>query len=153
MRKYSSRKSITIIAVITAITVTITGCSTATTGTAKSWANGRSGTRQMTVETQPVKLSDIGGGQVFTGSITPAFTTNLSSKVSGRITSVDVNVGDRVKVGQALAHIDTTTLQQSVEQSKSDVALSQAQYSKVVNDQSNSVASAQKALAVQQAAY
>ncbi|MCY9665140.1 efflux RND transporter periplasmic adaptor subunit [Paenibacillus alginolyticus] len=153
MRKYNSLNSITIIAVVTAITVTITGCSTAATGTAKPGANGRSGTRQMTVETQQVKLSDIGGGQVFTGSITPAFTTNLSSKVNGRITSVDVNVGDRVKVGQALAHIDTTTLQQSVEQSKSDVALSQAQYSKVVNDQSNSVALAQKALAVQQAAY
>ncbi|MEW9698590.1 efflux RND transporter periplasmic adaptor subunit [Paenibacillus sp. SI8] len=153
MRKYSSLKSTTIIAVVTAITVTIAGCSTAATTTAKPGANGRSGVRQMTVETQPVKLSDIGGGQVFTGSITPAFTTNLSSKASGRITSLDVNVGDRVQVGQALAHIDTTTLQQSVEQSKVDVAVSQAQYSKAVNEQANSVTAAQKSLAVQQAAY
>jgi RND family efflux transporter MFP subunit len=107
----------------------------------------------MSVVTQPVKLSDIGGGQVFTGSITPAFFTNLSSKVSGRIVSMDVNLGDHVKVGQALAHIDTSTLQQSVEQLKSDLAMSQAQYSKTVNDQANSEAVAQKALAVQQAAY
>jgi RND family efflux transporter MFP subunit len=107
----------------------------------------------MSVVTQPVKLSDIGGGQVFTGSITPAFTTNLSSKVSGRIVSMDVNLGDHVKVGQALAHIDSSTLQQSVEQSKSDLALNQVQYSKTVNDQANSVALAQKVLAVQQAAY
>ncbi|SDO29602.1 RND family efflux transporter, MFP subunit [Paenibacillus sp. yr247] len=152
MRKYSSLKSTTIIAVVTAITVTIAGCSTAAS-TAKPGANGRSGTRQMTVETQTVKLSDIGGGQIFTGSITPAFTTNLSSKVSGRITSLDVNVGDKVKVGQSLAHIDTTVLQQSLEQSKSDLALSQVQYNKTVNDQTNSLALAQKALAVQQAAY
>ncbi|MBP1962918.1 efflux RND transporter periplasmic adaptor subunit [Paenibacillus aceris] len=152
MRKYSSLKSTTIIAVVTAITVTIAGCS-APASTAKPGANGRSGTRQMTVETQVVKLSDIGGGQVFTGSITPAFTTNLSSKVNGRITSLDVNIGDKVTVGQALAHIDTTALQQSVEQTKSDFALSQVQYNKVVNDQANSLALAQKTLAVQQAAY
>lgn len=152
MRKYSSLKSTTIIAVVTAITVTIAGCSTPAS-TAKPGANGRTGTRQMTVETQVVKLSDIGGGQVFTGSITPTFTTNLSSKVNGRITSLDVNIGDKVKVGQALAHIDTTALQQSVEQTKSDYALSQVQYNKVVNDQANSLALAQKTLAVQQAAY
>lgn len=63
MRKYSSLKSTTIIAVVTAITVTIAGCSTPAS-TAKPGANGRTGTRQMTVETQVVKLSDIGGGQV-----------------------------------------------------------------------------------------
>ncbi|MDR6880985.1 efflux RND transporter periplasmic adaptor subunit [Bacillus sp. 3255] len=152
MRKYSSLKSTTIIAVVTAITVTIAGCSTPAS-TAKPGANGRSGTRQMTVETQVVKLSDIGGGQIFTGSITPTFTTNLSSKVNGRITSLDVNIGDKVEVGQALAHIDTTSLQQSVEQTKSELALSQVQYNKVVNDQANSLAMAQKTLAVQQAAY
>ncbi|SEC78738.1 efflux RND transporter periplasmic adaptor subunit [Paenibacillus sp. GP183] len=152
MRKFSSLKSTTIIAVISAITVVIAGCNPAAS-TAKPGASGRSGTRQMSVVTQPVKLSDIGGGQVFTGSITAAFTTNLSSKVSGRIVSMDVNLGDHVKVGQALAHIDTYALQQSVEQSKSDLATSQAQYSKTVNDQANSAAMAQKALAVQQAAY
>jgi|GEM_PF-2163196 len=152
MRKYSSLKSTTIIAVATAITVTIAGCSSAPT-TAKPGANGRTGTRQMTVETQAVKLSDIGGGQVFTGSITPAFTTNLSSKVSGRITSLDVKIGDHVTLGQALAHIDTSTLEQSIEQSQSDLAVSQAQYNKAISDQANSLASAQKAFAVQQATY
>ncbi|MFC5452519.1 efflux RND transporter periplasmic adaptor subunit [Paenibacillus aestuarii] len=152
MRKYSSLKSTTIIAVATAITVTIAGCSSAPT-TAKPGANGRTGTRQMTVETQAVKLSDIGGGQVFTGSITPAFTTNLSSKVSGRISSLDVKIGDHVTVGQALAHIDTSTIEQSIEQSQSDLAVSQAQYNKAINDQANALASAQKAFAVQQAAY
>ncbi|MEC0229233.1 efflux RND transporter periplasmic adaptor subunit [Paenibacillus alba] len=152
MRKYSSLKSTAIIAVVTAITVSIAGCSTPAS-TPKPGASGRTGTRQMTVETQVVKLSDIGGGQIFTGAITPAFTTNLSSKVNGRMTALDVTVGEKVKIGQALAHIDTTTLQQSVEQTKSEVALSQVQYNKVINDQANSLASAQKALAVQQAAY
>ncbi|OCT12113.1 hypothetical protein A8709_30130 [Paenibacillus pectinilyticus] len=152
MSKYSSLKSTTIIAVFAAITVTVAGCSAPTTA-ARPGANARSGARQMSVETQVVKMSDIGGGQVFTGSITPAFTTNLSSKVNGRITSLDVSIGDKVKTGQALAHIDTTTLEQSVEQTKSDLAVSQVQYNKVVNDQANSLAVAQKALAVQQAAY
>lgn len=152
MRKYSSLKRSTIITVFAAITVTVAGCSAPSTA-AKPGANARTGARQMSVETQVVKLSDIGGGQVFTGSITPAFTTNLSSKVNGRVTSIDVSIGDKVKAGQAIAHIDTTTLAQSIEQTKSDLAVSEVQYNKVVNDQANSLAVAQKALAVQQAAY
>ncbi|UJF31319.1 biotin/lipoyl-binding protein [Paenibacillus hexagrammi] len=146
-----SLRSISFIAAVTAVTV-IAGCSTAGTA-AKPGANNRSAVRQMTVETQTVKLSDIGGGQVFTGSITPAFTTNISSKVSGRVNAINVAVGDHVQVGEALAEIDTTSLRQSLEQSQMDLAVTQAQYNKAIADQQNSLVAAQKSLAVQQAAY
>lgn len=107
----------------------------------------------MAVETQILKLTDVGGGQQFTGSITPAYTSNISARVNGRVADLKVKVGDRVTMGQVLAQIDTTALQQSLEQSQSTAAVNQAQYNKAVDDQANTLASAQKALALQKAQY
>lgn len=108
-------------------------------------------TRTLAVETQVVKESDIGGGQVFTGSITPSVTTNVASKLNGKVIAVLVAVGEHVKVGQSLATIDTTALQQSLEQSQGALGVSQAQFTKSQHDQENSLATAQKALAAAQA--
>lgn len=154
MGKLKKVKKATVLGIAVVLAVSMAGCSTGAAASKQGARGGRNGgTRQMTVATQTVKMSDVGGGQIFTGSISPAFTTNLSSKVSGRVASIDVKVGDRVSVGQAIAKIDTTTLQQTLEQTKSSAAVSQAQYAKSVNDQANSVAAAEKALAAQQTSY
>ncbi|MFH5182700.1 efflux RND transporter periplasmic adaptor subunit [Paenibacillus sp. TAB 01] len=112
---------------------------------------GGAGARQFPVETQVVKMSEVTGGQVFTGSITPIYTTNISSKISGRVTELMVKAGDRVQVGQPLARIDTTSLQQQIAQTENSVAVTEAQVQKTINDQANSVATAEKTLSVQQA--
>ncbi|WP_248926811.1 efflux RND transporter periplasmic adaptor subunit [Paenibacillus hamazuiensis] len=111
------------------------------------------GARQFPVETQVVKMAEVSGGQVFSGSISPQFTTNLSAKVTGRVTDVMVKVGDRVKVGQPLAKIDTSTLEQTLASTQADLAASEASYQKAVSDQANSVATAEKNYALQQANY
>ncbi|CAG7635072.1 efflux RND transporter periplasmic adaptor subunit [Paenibacillus allorhizosphaerae] len=111
----------------------------------------RSGPRQFAVETQTVKMQDVGGGQVFTGSITPQYTTNVSSRVTGRVTDVMVKVGDYVKKGQPLAQIDTTQLQQQISQSQASLAVTAAQYEKAQSDQVNSIATTEKQLEVQKA--
>jgi RND family efflux transporter MFP subunit len=111
----------------------------------------RGGARQFPVETQIVKMSEVAGGQVFTGSITPVYTTNISAKINGRVTEIMVKVGDRVKVGQPLAKLDTSALEQTLASAQADLAASQAQYQKSVNDQANSVAASEKSLAFQQA--
>ncbi len=132
---------------VAAITAAMTGCakSSAAGSAGKQGAGGNRAPRQMAVETQIVQLSDASGGQIFfTGSIAPAFTTNLSSKISGRVTSLEVKVGDHVKAGQALARIDTAQLQQQLDQQKSAVAVTQAQYNKAVSDQANTVSNAEK---------
>ncbi|WP_165452570.1 efflux RND transporter periplasmic adaptor subunit [Paenibacillus thalictri] len=113
----------------------------------------RGGARQFPVETQTVKMDDVTGGQVFSGSVTPVFTTNLSAKVTGRVTEMMVKVGDRIKAGQPLAKIDTSTLEQSVVSAQADYALSEASLQKAINDQANTVASSEKTLAQQQATY
>ncbi|KIL38261.1 hypothetical protein SD70_27425 [Gordoniibacillus kamchatkensis] len=122
------------------------GCGSASTNPKQGAQGGRGAARQMPVVTQTVKMSDVGGGQVFTGSITPVFTSNVASRVTGRIASIDVNVGDRVKTGQAIAHIDTTQLQQQLETTKSSAAVSQAQYNKALSDYASGLAAAQNAL-------
>ncbi|CAG7640026.1 Multidrug resistance protein MdtA [Paenibacillus solanacearum] len=111
----------------------------------------RSGPRQFAVETQTVKMQEVGGGQVFTGSITPQYTTNISSRVTGRVTDIMVKVGDHVKKGQPLAQIDTTQLQQQISQSQASLAVTSAQYEKAQSDQVNTVASTEKQLELQKA--
>ncbi|MDQ1912854.1 efflux RND transporter periplasmic adaptor subunit [Paenibacillus sp. GD4] len=111
----------------------------------------RGGPRSFPVETQVVKLSDMGGGQVFTGSITPQYTTNVSSRVSGRVTEVMVKVGDRVKAGDPLAKLDTSTLQQQISQQENALAVSSAQLQKAIKDQANAEATAEKRIASQRA--
>lgn len=146
MNKWKALKRVTAASLVVLLAASAAGCSTAATNPRQGAQGGRGAARQMAVETQKVKLSDVGGGQVFTGSITPVYTSNLSSRVTGRVASIDVNVGDRVTAGQALAHIDTTQLQQQLETTKSSAAVSQAQYTKAVSDYSNGLASAQNAL-------
>jgi RND family efflux transporter MFP subunit len=112
---------------------------------------GNAAARQFPVETQLVTMAEVGGGQVFTGTITPIYTTNISSRVSGRVTELMVKAGDRVKVGQVLARIDTSTLQQQIAQSQTALAVSAAQLQRSANDQANSAATAEKQLNIQRA--
>ncbi|UUZ85438.1 efflux RND transporter periplasmic adaptor subunit [Paenibacillus sp. P26] len=120
---------------------------------AKGGQQQRGAPRQFPVETQTVKMQDVGGGQIFNGSISPQYTTNVSSRVSGRVTELMVKVGDRVKTGQPLAKIDTTQLQQQIEQSQSAVALSAANLQKVAHDQQNGQLSAELTNEVNKAGY
>ncbi|MDB5083305.1 MAG: hypothetical protein JWN30_191 [Bacilli bacterium] len=135
-------------AVLLVMSLAVTGCSIKPAATTPKKTS--SGPRSLPVVTQIVKMADVGGGTVFTGSVTPQSLTNISSKISGRVTSLAVKVGDRVTTGQALATIDTTTLQQQLEQSKSSADVTAAQLTKSKDDQANSVSSAQAALNLQQ---
>lgn len=136
------------------VITTMAGCSG---GTAKSGASpGSGGTRQqrqMPVSTQTVKLSDVGGGLVFTGSVVPVYTTNVSSRIAGRVAELFVKVGDRVEVGQPLARIDTTALQQDYDKQQATLAVNEAQYQAAVFTQGNGTSKADRDYAVQQAQY
>ncbi|MGZ4112414.1 MAG: efflux RND transporter periplasmic adaptor subunit [Tumebacillaceae bacterium] len=125
----------------------ISKTTTATTNARGGFSRGLS----FQVVVEPVKKSDVAGGQMFTGSITPSSVTNLASKINGKVTAMQVKIGDRVKKGQALAKIDTTTLEQSIKQSEGSAAVSSAQWTKAQDDQGNSVTSAQKAADLQKA--
>jgi len=60
-----------------------------------------------------------------TGSIQPINQYNLSSSSGGKITEIDVKIGDQVKSGQVLAKLDPTQAQQQEAQAQN--SLTQAQ--------------------------
>lgn len=109
--------------------------------------------RTIPVEVESVKMSTISQGNMYTGSITPVAISNISSKVSGKVTSLSVNVGDHVHTGQPLASIDTSALKQQLEQTQSTVSTSQAQLKKAQSDHDASAAAAEKALEVSKTQY
>ncbi|MCZ8511105.1 efflux RND transporter periplasmic adaptor subunit [Paenibacillus filicis] len=151
--------TVAVIAVIAVVGVTIMyggwGKGTQSSSGAQPSKGGqqRGGPRSFPVQTQIVTMQDVGGSQVFNGSINPQFTTNVSSRVSGRVTELMVKVGDRVKTGQPIAKIDTTQIQQQIEQSQSSLALSQANLQKAAHDQANGQLAAQRTNEVNKAGY
>jgi membrane fusion protein, macrolide-specific efflux system len=75
-----------------------------------------------------------------TGTIEPANQANLNFGVSGRVTAVDVGVGQVVSAGQALATIDDSSLSASLAEAQANLANDQAN---LANDQTNGASAAQ----------
>jgi multidrug efflux pump subunit AcrA (membrane-fusion protein) len=61
-----------------------------------------------------------------TGNLVPMQQANVSFKVSGSLTEIDVRVGDHVAAGQVLAKIDPTTYQNALASAQANLALAQA---------------------------
>ncbi|MGI9862811.1 efflux RND transporter periplasmic adaptor subunit [Moorella naiadis] len=56
-----------------------------------------------------------------TGSLAPARTANVVSKLTGQVTAVKADVGDQVRAGQVLVEIDTKELQAQLQQAEAAV--------------------------------
>ena len=61
-----------------------------------------------------------------TGNVEPQAQSNVSFKVAGALTEIDVHVGDHVKAGQRLAAIDSTSEQTALAQALANLATAQA---------------------------
>lgn len=61
-----------------------------------------------------------------TGTVEPRYQSQLGFQATGRMTSRDVNVGDRVAKGQRLATLDPTVPRLAVQSAKADLANAQA---------------------------
>lgn len=61
-----------------------------------------------------------------TGNVVPMAQANLSFKVSGVLTEIDVRVGDHVTAGQVLARVDSTPEQQALASAQANLAIAQA---------------------------
>lgn len=69
----------------------------------------------------------VGASFTLDGSVQARHQTTVSAQASGRVTSLQVKAGDRVKVGQLLAVIDDRVTQAGVAQAQAGVAQAQAQ--------------------------
>lgn len=61
-----------------------------------------------------------------TGNLVPVQQANVSFKVSGTLTEIDVRVGDHVAAGQVLARIDPTPEQNALASAEANLAMAQA---------------------------
>ena len=61
------------------------------------------------------------------GVVVPLNEARLSFSAVGRVTSVDVKVGDQVKVGQVLVQLDTTILEAKVREAEANLLAAQIQ--------------------------
>ena len=78
----------------------------------------------------PNQLATVGRGTVAatvsaTGSVVPNLKAQLAFGTSGTVSQVSVALGDKVKAGQLLAKLDTSTLENKVAQAKSSLRAAQ----------------------------
>src|SRR5579864_7242754 len=66
-----------------------------------------------------------------TGPIAASQAVPLNFKNSGKVSEIDVNVGDKVKAGQVLAKLDDSDLKTQLQQAQANLANSQAAYNKL----------------------
>ena len=67
------------------------------------------------------------GSVTASGLVVPLIEAQLSFSAVGRVTSVDVKVGDKVTAGQALVQLDTTLLEAKVREAEANLAVAQVQ--------------------------
>ncbi|MCE5341516.1 MAG: efflux RND transporter periplasmic adaptor subunit [Planctomycetaceae bacterium] len=77
-------------------------------------------------KTEPAKLGNITVLVTATGTLEPTNEVEVGSEVSGKIKSIEVDYNNKVKIGQVLARLDTSTLEAKVAQSKADLESAKA---------------------------
>ena len=82
--------------------------------------------------TTRVQLGTITDAVTGTGPIAASQAVPLNFKNSGKISEIDVNVGDNVKAGQVLAKLDASDLTTQLQQAQANLANAQATYNKLV---------------------
>ena len=65
------------------------------------------------VTVQQVFVKEVPQEATYTSTIQPYIKNNIAPQTAGRITRINVEIGDKVKKGQVLAEIDKTQLQQA----------------------------------------
>ncbi|HXM56794.1 MAG TPA: biotin/lipoyl-binding protein, partial [Candidatus Dormibacteraeota bacterium] len=108
------------------------------------------------ITTVAVTRSSVRSAVSGTGTVTPVKQQAVNFAVGGTLAEVDVNVGDHVTKGQTLGRLDTTQLQQALDQANNSLTTAQAQLNATVNGNAivqaqHSLANAQQSLADTQA--
>ncbi|WP_128293861.1 efflux RND transporter periplasmic adaptor subunit [Afifella aestuarii] len=97
-------------------------------GGAGYWAKGSYFTEEPPeIMTSPVTRGDIEKTVLATGILKPAKLVAVGAQVSGRVTSLDVGVGDSVKEGDLIAEIDSETQENDLRTAEASLANVRAQ--------------------------
>ncbi|MES2876934.1 MAG: efflux RND transporter periplasmic adaptor subunit [Pseudomonadota bacterium] len=75
----------------------------------------------------PAQIKSVGTGFELDGTIQPVKQSTISAQTSGRIATLVVKAGDKVRAGQLLATIDDRETQTGIQRSQAQVAQAQAE--------------------------
>lgn len=88
----------------------------------KNEAKGSASSNAVTVEIVDAKIIDSTAGLTYKANLEPAEEAAVSSNVSGQVTQVLFDDGDKVSQGQALAYMDDKDLQNQLKTAKIDLS-------------------------------
>lgn len=84
----------------------------------------------ITVDTLPIRTQPVANTLELSGTIRPLDQATLSTRVTGRITQLSLEAGDRFRKGDVLARIDVMDMAAQTSQAQSGVAQAQAEVSR-----------------------
>jgi HlyD family secretion protein len=100
------------------------------------------------VQTVAARRGTVSSAISGTGTLVPVAQQNVGFAEAGTLAEVDVRVGDRVTKGRILARLDTTALQQALDQANNALTTAQANLNNTVN--SNQLTQLQHSLSAAQ---
>lgn len=81
---------------------------------------------EIPVEVAPIQVGPIEDARVFSASLEARASVTIAAKVSGLITSLPLDLADRVEQGQTVATLDSAESAQNVAQAQAELAVAQA---------------------------
>lgn len=91
------------------------------------WMAGRQAGTAVRYVTEPVARGTLTVTVTATGTVEPTTTVEVSSEISGRLDTVEVDYNDQVTVGQVLARLDDTRLKAQLINAQASVDAARAQ--------------------------
>jgi RND family efflux transporter MFP subunit len=132
MRKLILAGGVVVLVVVGAWYAGVFGRSGTDTGAATGRPGGGAGGMgpmarpPMTVELAPVARADVTERLLVVGNLVGAQTVEVAPKVSGRLQSVEVRIGDPVRRGQLIALVEDQEIREQVKQAEASYQVSQA---------------------------
>ncbi|MBO8165200.1 MAG: efflux RND transporter periplasmic adaptor subunit [Brevibacillus sp.] len=108
--------------------------------------NNNEETKPVPVQIETVKLGTLNDASGITGKLSPSEEVALTPKISGKIVSINVELGQYVKKGQVLFSLDKTDLMQGVQQAEAAYKLALANLNQSKTSASQSLEAAKTGL-------
>ncbi|MEA5485494.1 MULTISPECIES: efflux RND transporter periplasmic adaptor subunit [Pseudanabaena] len=135
-------KAIWMLAAITGLSVGITSCGAAKDATQAQTQSQKPSTA---VDVAIAKFDTLQAGTEYTGTTAPIREVSVKSRLEGRLLDLNVDVGDRVAAGQAIAQLDDAVLSATVLQAEAEVAAREAEVSQASAGVGNARAQVERA--------
>lgn len=119
-------KAIWMLVAIASLSVVTAGCGTVKDATQ---AQTQSQKQSIAVDVAIAKFDTLQGSTEYTGTTAPIREVSVKSRLEGRLLDLNVDVGDRVEAGQAIAQLDDAVLSATVLQADAEVAAREAEVS------------------------